>query len=143
MKNNPLRTSLRSATQATDSTRNGWTANTAATTALGQSRRSFAADEEQQDRGRRVQEDVGQWCPPACRPRSGSRACARARSADANWPRAAGKGPGDAVGRQPAPRPAVLVDVLVVVVVDEIEADSLGEDEKHGQRRTAQTAGTA
>ena len=36
MKNSPLSTSFRSATQATDSTRNGWMANTAATKALGQ-----------------------------------------------------------------------------------------------------------
>ena len=37
MKNSPLKTSLRSATQATDSTLRGCTANTAATQALGQS----------------------------------------------------------------------------------------------------------
>ena len=37
MKNSPLKTSLRSATQATDSTRRGWMAKTAATHALGQS----------------------------------------------------------------------------------------------------------
>jgi hypothetical protein len=35
MKKNPARTSLRSLTQATDSTRNGCTANTAATKAAG------------------------------------------------------------------------------------------------------------
>ena len=34
MKNSPLNTSLRSATHATDSTRSGWIANTAATNAL-------------------------------------------------------------------------------------------------------------
>gem|GEM_PF-3964713 len=33
-KKNPLNTSLRSDTQATDSARNGWTANSAATNAL-------------------------------------------------------------------------------------------------------------
>ena len=37
MKNSPLNTSLRSATQATDSTLRGWIAKTAATQALGQS----------------------------------------------------------------------------------------------------------
>ena len=34
MKNSPINMSLRSHTQATDSTRNGWMANTAATNAL-------------------------------------------------------------------------------------------------------------
>ena len=37
MKKSPLKTSLRSATQATDSTRSGWMAKIAATHALGQS----------------------------------------------------------------------------------------------------------
>ena len=61
MKNRPLSRSFRSATQATDSTRNGCTANTAATKALGhkppvirqRTRKSRIADG-------RVQHDVGQ-----------------------------------------------------------------------------------
>ena len=38
MKKTPLKTSLRSVIQATDSARSGWIANTAATKAAGQSR---------------------------------------------------------------------------------------------------------
>ena len=56
MKNSPLRTSFRSATQATDSTRRGWTANRAAAKALGQKIAGHPPqDEKQNDRRGGVQ----------------------------------------------------------------------------------------
>ena len=61
MKNNPLSTSLRSATQATDSTRNGWMAKTAATNALRQRapviwRRTRKSDDDRCG----VEQDIGE-----------------------------------------------------------------------------------
>ena len=54
MKNRPLSTSLRSATHATDSTRSGWIANTAATNAL----RHSAPVIRRNTRNRRITEAV-------------------------------------------------------------------------------------
>ena len=61
MKNSPLSTSFRSVTQATDSARSGWTANTAATNALGHETACHPPkNQEQQDRRGGVEQHVGQ-----------------------------------------------------------------------------------
>ena len=61
MKKNPLNTSLRSATQATDSTRSGWMANTAATKALRQNAPGHVPQHQKQADGRcGMQQNIGQ-----------------------------------------------------------------------------------
>ena len=61
MKNRPLSTSFRSVTQATDSTRSGWTANSAAASALGHKPAGHPPQrQEEEQRGGGVQEDVGE-----------------------------------------------------------------------------------
>ena len=71
MKNSPLRTSFRSATQATDSTRNGWMAKMAATKALGQ--RSPVIRRRTRNSKIAVaacSSTLVAWCPPASSPYS-------------------------------------------------------------------------
>ena len=90
--------SLRSVTQATDSTRNGWMANKAATKALGQVHAGHLLEDQEEQYGiGRVQQQVDQVMParptlertaagrrPTCR-MPANRSCATSRSADASW----------------------------------------------------------
>ena len=71
MKNSPLNTSLRSATHATDSTRNGWIANTAATNALRQEVWGPVHQpqhQKKQDRRRRMEQDIGEMMAAGIQP---------------------------------------------------------------------------
>ena len=65
MKNNPLRTSFRSVTQATDSTCNGWIANNAAVNALGHKPARHTLKNQKEQNGRcGVQQHIGQMVSP-------------------------------------------------------------------------------
>ena len=136
MKNRPLSTSLRSATQATDSTRKGWMANTAATMALGhRSPVMLPQDQEQQDRRGRMEQDVGQMVSAG--PETVDLAVEHVGEPGQRVPIAGMvvEGPRDPLEAQAARDLGVLVDVLIVIEVDELVPNCLGENEQDCQEQ--------
>ena len=130
MQNSPLRTSFRSATHATDSTRNGWMAKSAAASAPAPDTTGHPLqDEEQQDDGSGVQQEVREMVP------SGSvvidfpiehvgNPCHRDPRAFV----AVCESPSDRVQRQPVRNMIIVVDALIIVEIDKLVADRLTEN---------------
>ena len=137
MKKTPLKTSLRSVTQATDSTRNGCRANSR----RGKDTRPEPAGhlpqrEKQQSRRNSVQHHIREMETAGTEPeelavdheRQPRQRMPSARMAGSQRPR-------DALGAQPVRDPGIFIHVLVVVAVDELEPHRLSKNKSDGQEK--------
>ena len=131
--------SFRSATQATDSTRNGWMANRAAAKAAGQqspvmrnsTRNSSTATAACSSTFMKMMA-AGLYAITAV--------VQHVRKPGERMPVvgvAGREGPGQAVGRQPLGQVRILQDVRMVVEIDKSVSDGSTEDDSHGQEQKA------
>ncbi len=95
-------------------------------------------DQEQHDGRGGVQQDIGPMVPAGAEPielavqlmrETGERMPVRTM--------AVGKDPGDAGDRQPVRHVGILINVFVIIIVDELVADRLAEDQSHRQQKQA------
>ena len=131
MKNSPLSTSLRSATHATDSTRKGWIAKTAATKALRQSAAVIWRRTRKSKNGRGgVKQDVGEMM--SARVQTVKLTVQHMGKPGQGMPvvgMGLGECPDDSFERQASGDLSVLEDILAVIKIDELVPKRLAEDQ--------------